>query len=197
MFSWITAELAKHRELRQLAAEASHRPRPIAPQLIGLDPYKATWLVPIPADRPRYMQATAGAIQDEIFVVMVDGEAFYHAWLRCSPSIRKRRGADCILRADMPADYKYKWAADGFSHGLENPVPLATCGAFQEGKGVGIGFTNGVTRTFWLLAHRAPAFPVEVYGRESAELLNQVAGIEAAPMSFAELFQPAKLEHAF
>ena len=187
MFSLIKAELARHRELKQLEADARRRPRPSVPQLVGLDRDTATWMVPIPGERPRFMRATAGMMQHEFFVVMVDGEAFYHAWLLCSP-VRNRRGvADCIMRVEMPNDYKYKYAVAGFAHGIENPVPLATCGAFREGKRVGIGFTNGVTRTFWLLSNRAPAFPVEVYGRESAELLNQVAGIEAAPMFFAEL----------
>lgn len=67
-------------------------------------------------------------------------------------------------------------------------MPLAEYKACQNGNSIWFGVTNGVTRTYWLLSHRAPAFPVEVYGRESAELLNQVAGIEAVPMSYAELF---------
>jgi len=55
-------------------------------------------------------------------------------------------------------------------------VPLALTGAFRfEDERVQVAFTNGITRTLWLLANQAQAFPMKVYGRESAELLNQNA----------------------
>lgn len=70
------------------------------------------------------------------------------------------------------ADYKLKYAIEGFACGLENPVPLAEVGV--DGAG-GVGFTNGITRTLWLLVHRAAAFPVECRTACSSSL-NILAG---------------------
>ena len=106
MLSWIKAECAKRSELRRLAVTTRQRPRPTEPQLVMLDRDKATWLIPLSDDRQCFMCACAGMIQHEKFVVMVDAEAFYYAWLQGSRYVREQRGADCILRADMPKDYK-------------------------------------------------------------------------------------------
>ena len=90
----------------------------------------------------------------------------------------------------MPNDDKYRWAVDGFAQGPRNPVPLAEAGAYRDLNScrLHLSFTNGVTRTFWLLANRCPAFPVKVYGSVSAKLLFQVAGLDISPLSLVELF---------
>lgn len=76
-------------------------------------------------------------------------------------------------------DSKYKDAAEGFSFGCDNPVPLATVSfniatrfitsykfllfgkEVREERFSYVAFTNGVTRTIWLLAHGCKFFPVE------------------------------------
>jgi hypothetical protein len=66
----LEAEAAWHRELKQLEADACRRPRRSVPQLVGLDldRDKATWMVPIPGERPCFMQATGKMMQHEVFV---------------------------------------------------------------------------------------------------------------------------------
>lgn len=188
MLNKIRRSFARRRELKELDSSVMSRPKPKPPELVQLDVLKAVWRVPVPGQADRFMSADPGAINQEMFVVRVDTEAFYRAWLRSSSTGRETRSDNCLLRSEMPQDYKFKHAVQGFSHGKENPVPLAFAGAHQERDRVDIGFSNGVTRTFWLIANKAPSFPVQVHGRESAELLNKVAGLDPAPMSFAELF---------
>lgn len=187
MLNQIRYALARQVELRKLAAP---HPVPSAPELVRNDAFTAVWRVLVPGQADRFMSARSGAINGEVFFVHLDAEAFYRAWLQSSPALRGRRSCDCVIRAAMPNDYKYRHAVAGFSHGVENPVPLAEVGAHQAGRRLHIGFINGVTRTFWLLANRCPAFPAKVYGEDSARLLNQVAGLLPAPPPFADLFPP-------
>jgi len=175
-------------ELCKLKYKVKTSTRPSPPNLISVDSSRAIWEVPIPGQVSRFMSTKSGAIDDEFFVVRVDTEAFYYTWLKSSPAISDQHGADCVLRSDMPRDYKYNDAIDGFANGKENPVPLAHVDAHMDKEHARIGFINGITRSFWLIVNRAPSFPVMVHGRESAELLNQVVGLDAAPMSFSELF---------
>lgn len=73
--------------------------------------------------------------------------------LKSSSAVPVQRAGDRVCRHQMPFDYKYKWAVDGFSHGIKQPVPLAEVEAHREPNGYFyIGFINGVTRTHWLLA---------------------------------------------
>jgi hypothetical protein len=180
--------IAKYIELCKLEHKVKTATRPSPPNLISVDSSRAIWEVPIPGQVCRFMSAESGAINDEFFVVRVDTETFYYTWLKSSPAIFDRHGADCILRSDMPRDHKYKYATGGFANGKENPVPLAHVYADMYKEHARIGFTNGVTRSFWLIVNHAPSFPVMVHGRESAELLNHLVGLDAAPMSFSELF---------
>lgn len=185
--------LSRHLELRQLRKAAQSHRSPELPALVKVDPFEAVWRVSIPNCEPRFMSVSFGAIDHKFFVVHLDAERFYHAWLKASPAITRRHGSDCICRSQMPSDYKPKWAVDGFSHGVNNPVPLAEAGAHVDTSGrLHLDFTNGVTRTFWLLANRCPAFPVEVYGADSASLLHHVAGIGPEPQSLAEVFSNAQ-----
>lgn len=180
--------IAKYVELHKLDHEAKTAKRPLPPNLISVDSFRAIWEVPMLGQASRFMSVKSGAINDEFFVVRVDTEAFYCTWLKSSPAIWERQDSDCVLRVDMPTDRKYKDAVEGFASGKENPVPLAHVVAYMDKNQAGIGFINGVTRSFWLIANRAPSFLVQVHGRESAELLNQLVGLDAAPMSFSELF---------
>lgn len=102
--------------------------------------------------------------------------------LKSSSAVPVQRAGGRVCRHQMPFDYKYKWAVDGFSHGIKQPVPLAEVEAHREPNGYFyIGFINGVTRTHWLLAILS-SFPDWGYGKESAGLLHQAAGLGISPL---------------
>jgi len=96
-------------------------------------------------------------------------------------------------------DDKFHDAEAGFAHGEVSPVPLAlvNCAIRNEAKNVWkrryvffreyagqqvvkrvpyITFTNGVTRTIWLLTYGAKCFPV-MCKTENADLLQLMAGL--------------------
>lgn len=87
----------------------------------------------------------------------------------------------------MPNDYKFKHAVDGFANNQNSPVPLAFLSARYVDGHPYIGFTNGVTRTLWLLVNGAKSFPVEVHKEESAKYLYEFAGIGEPPKSYQQL----------
>lgn len=181
-----SSRIARWMELRRLDQVLKNRPAPAVPRLVKLDATVAVWRVLVPGQASRFMSAQPPGTGSEKYVVLVDAERFYRAWLAGDGSAR--RPDRCLVREEMPDDYKYSGAVAGFSQGIGNPVPLAYAGAMREGPRVGIGFTNGITRTFWLLANRAEAFPVMVCGRESAELMHKAAGLQA-PMLYEDLFR--------
>src|SRR5919106_3451859 len=110
-------------------------------------------------------------------VVMVEARKFLKLW-RADPYKTHQeiaRGNPHTWRQDR----KFTAAAEGFSEGFKNPVPLPQVG-YSEGKhtavsstflGFGrqehtrhvryLSFINGITRTIWLLSHGCRAFPVE------------------------------------
>lgn len=139
-------------------------------------------------------------------VVFVDAHKFLQLW--------KNEPYD--FHADLShgsestwlSDYKYHHADHGFSHGLNNPVPLAhpVCqqhekeiaiwrreflffkkiDRIEKRKTVYVDFIDGITRTIWLLANGASAFPVEI-DKDDAQLLYANAGIGVKPQSVSEL----------
>ncbi|WP_321959534.1 plasmid fertility inhibition factor family protein [Burkholderia cenocepacia] len=183
MFERIRISIARATEIRNLERQVAASPCVKACDIHQLSHDRAVWRIPVPGQDDRYMSASASEIATEMFVVHVDGDAFYLAWLRS--------GDQCILRSQMPRDYKYAYAVDGFAQGRSNPVPLADVGAWNDERGrTHIGFTNGITRSFWLISNSAPAFPVQVHGRESAELLHRTVGTgnTEGPICYADLF---------
>lgn len=187
--AWLHHVTSRRFELHRLEKAARTHERPELPVLVWIDSSKAVWRLSVPGHGPRFMSVSSGVINQDCFVVHLDAENFYRAWLKASPAMRSCRSADCICRADMPGDYKFRWAAEGFAQGPSNPVPLAEAGVYRESNGrFHVGFSNGITRTFWLLANRCPAFPVKIYGSDSAKLLHQVVGLDTGPMPLAELF---------
>lgn len=194
LFREFQATRAMKRECAEFERRLAVMARPAPPELEQATTQRATWRIAVSGQADRFMSTTPGAIDDQMFVVRVGTEAFYAAWLKSSAAQRERTSADCVLRKDMPADYKYHHAAEGFAAGSENPVPLALVRAQREGDGVGIHFINGVTRSFWLIANQAESFPVQVHGREAAELLNSTVGLDRAPQSLRQVFAKARAE---
>lgn len=147
-----------------------------------------------------------GHRSDQRAVVIVDGEKFLALW-------RSEPGG---IHADVsgqdpttwPNDYKYHHAARGFSYGIDNPVPLAdvSCALGERKELVFepwlhflqrhvetkihavpyVAFTNGITRTIWLLSNGAKAFPVETSSKE-ASLLEKHAGSGLGTYTVEEL----------
>jgi len=124
-------------------------------------------------------------------VVIMDSEKFLRLWRNDTyeAHLHLSRGNP----VSWMTDYKYKDAGIGFSEGKENPVPLAEIdfetrpnnrflSALSLKQSEYVSFTNGVTRTIWLLCNGADSFPVEV-SAESADSLRKAAG-SAAHQSF-------------
>jgi hypothetical protein len=129
-------------------------------------------------------------MNDQRTVVIVDAERFLEVW-RTSAKIYPYTTEQIALQspAEWKTDYKYNHAVDGFSRGESNPVPLAKLWVTPDqgaGKPQQIGFTNGITRTIWLLANGAKSFPIEC-NTESAAMLHALAGSGKEPITVTEL----------
>lgn len=152
-----------------------------------------------------YMRVDASNCRnDERVVVVVDAQRFLFHWRA------DRNGHHAAEANGNPStwihDYKFESAVDGFASGVANPVPLAYVGfslkpdRHRSGSSETmagdihalsstpvVSFTNGITRTFWLLVHGAPSFPVEC-SRSEAELLSRYCGVRGvASQTVAEL----------
>ncbi|MYM28311.1 hypothetical protein GTP58_08240 [Duganella sp. CY15W] len=154
-----------------------------------------------------YMCATRSNYNNERrAVVIVDAEKFLALWRRegSSHDDIAHQGTE-----SWPSDRKFKDAVAGFGLGAVNPVPLALVHCYESAERIGVyeqsffglhklkrteiriqatlAFTNGITRTIWLLAAGAKAFPVEC-DLKSAALLQALAGFEGDHYkTFAEL----------
>lgn len=192
MISQVLEYAGRAIELRRLA---QHPARPLARpcRLESRTARRAVWRIILPDGPDRYMSAHSGEIDVDMYVVQVDGLAFYRAWLEGCHFLYQRRPDHCPVRSKMPRDYKFAGASDGFSRGVENAVPLAEVSARVDAVTVSIAFTNGIARSLWLIANHAASFPVQVYGRESADALHAVAGVGECPLWFADLFNVPEL----
>jgi hypothetical protein len=161
---------------------------PQAPVMESINHNGAIWKIELANGKSCFMKNKFCAIDKDLYVVHVDAQKFYFYWLISSLYLDdQHRSNHCVLVKDMPNDYKFKDAADGFSRGLENPVPLAYLSARYENGNPYIGFTNGVTRTMWLLANGAKSFPIEVQYEESAKHLFEFAGVGEPPLTYQNL----------
>lgn len=143
-------------------------------ELIEASPKGAIWNIPVDGPVSAYMKVTRSNYQNgKRFVVVVSAREFYAFWR----AVEILKGSQSQLRPpaldDIPMDRKWKWQAQCWEPGKDNPVPLANIGFHKRH---GIGFVDGITRTLWLLYHRAASFPMEVYGRETADKLHEFFG---------------------
>jgi hypothetical protein len=88
-------------------------------------------------------------------------------------------------------DRKYAGAVEGFSRGIENPVPLADV-RFLGGSTNAVGFTNGMTRTLWLLANGVSAFPVQCATSDASDLFQSCGVDWASPLTVQDLLGDLK-----
>ena len=95
----------------------------------------------------------------ERYIVIVDTKKFYEAWTG--------KTVDHCRICDEWELRKYAETIEGFSRGINNPVPLAEVGYSDQ-----ISFVDGITRTKWLIINGAPCFPIECK-RKSAKVMYQ------------------------
>ncbi|MEM5312996.1 hypothetical protein [Paraburkholderia sp. JHI869] len=125
---------------------------------------------------------------EERAVVEVDCARFFTLW-RGAPGSEHAalaRGNPQTWRADP----RFELAAEGFSFGEADPVPLAEVSCPPGAAVPYVAFTDGVIRTLWLAAYAAKSFPVECAAHE-AEALQRLAGTAGSRwLSVAELVPP-------
>ncbi|HGC8066998.1 TPA: fertility inhibition factor FiwA [Yersinia enterocolitica] len=188
MFSKIRRHLAWLSELKALDAQIERDPRPTLAKPDETTPGRVVWRLPVPGKPDAYMAMQAGQADHDLFVVPVSGPAFNRLWLGGGLSGNERPDG-CRLRAELATDSKYHHAVAGFAEGQRNPVPLARVGLGRENGTPEVRFSDGVTRTFWLLANHVEAFPVVVAGEKTAAELAKLAGADSAPVRVSELFR--------
>lgn len=188
MFSFLKREKTDNpvqgelRRLSELFKDGASAP---TPEMLENTGYRAVWSIPLRDGGEAFVSASRYPYNnDETYVVEVDADRFYYHWLKST----MESGGDCVPVEKMPEDRKYRHAEDGFAEGRENPVPLAEVNAYELFGKDYVGFSNGVTRSFWLIAHGAKSFPVEVHGQESAQRLHQLAGVGEGPKTLEQLF---------
>jgi hypothetical protein len=111
-------------------------------------------------------------------VVEVDRARFFELWQREPDGIHATY-ANGSPRTWME-DPKFELAAEGFSFGQSDPVPLAEVNCLPcntaGNKDSYIALCDGVARTIWLATYAADYFPVEC-SAESAATLHRLAGV--------------------
>lgn len=170
---------------------------------VGRDP-RIVFTVPLPERGPVFMSMHISEYGRENFgIVIVDAQKFLSLW-RADPRSSHQAEANGTPET-WPSDYKYSRAVEGFSHGRENPVPLADVsyraairtsvsykflrfGRSERQELVEyVAFTNGITRTMWLLTHGCVAFPVKCGMSCARELFTAAAAEGTSFHSLAEL----------
>lgn len=158
------------------------------PKLFAMNNKSAKWQIEMSDGTVRFMSNQFTAVDDEFYLVHVDALRFYQYWLNSSIAhVDKHRSINCLVKKLMHTDYKYHRAVIGFSKGSSNPVPVAQVSAENKNGTPYLGFVNGVTRSFWLLANEAKSFPVEVHYERSAKELFNAAGVGESYIRYDKL----------
>lgn len=144
---------------------------------------------------PVYMRMARHGPSPHWSIVIVDAAKFVAAWQESCKDRLQARGVmsdvDNLPFLDEKgwrADYKFGEAEKGFGHGIANPVPLAEVGPFRSPEATGnyaIGIVNGMTRSIWLLANGAEAFPVACC-TDSAQQMHANIGCKEFPVCTVE-----------
>jgi hypothetical protein len=161
------------------------------------------------ANRASVLMKLGTSLEDDsIFkVVIVDAKKFVKAW-RADPYGHQTEIAHGNPTTWM-VDRKFADAELAFLKNQTSPVPLALVSAFWALRTVRwprhfnpfqwrsapgcLNFTDGITRTIWLLSNGCAAFPV-LCKHGQGECLARVAGVgQAKAYSPLELFKEAQL----
>lgn len=171
----------------EVLAIADRMPAPsadMAPVVVENCKSRIIWSVPLSGRDPVYMTAARSNYRnDRRFVVFVKARHFYAHWraaLMLDPA--RRYGGGDVRGApqrfeDIERDRKYAGQDRIWAKGLDAPVPLAkpVCNEYQH-----VDFTDGITRTLWLIRNGAAIFPVEA-GWHDYEALHELVGVEDMP----------------
>jgi hypothetical protein len=167
-----------------------------------------TFAVPLPNHPPVFMSMKVTEYsKDKSGVLIVDAAKFLELWRNEPYSIHSLEAQG--NPKTWPNDRKYGSAVEGFSFGCDNPVPLAYAShgtAIRStvsykflwfGKNVReeryhyVGFTNGITRTIWLLTNGCAAFPIECEMPGARELYRVAAAPNTNFYTVGELAEAA------
>lgn len=162
----------------------------------------ALFEVPLPNNTSVFMSVQGTPYNnDKRGVVIVDSEKFLGLWKNDPHNIHHWESHG--NPKTWISDRKYPEAVKGFSYGKDNPVPLATISCDQGKKTLVsykflifgkserqeqynyVAYTNGVTRTIWLLTQGCKAFPVECE-MPSARDLYRVAAVSGTTLYTVE-----------
>jgi hypothetical protein len=166
----------------------------------------AVFEVPLPDRQSVFMRFhIARHMNDSSAVVIVDTDKFLALWRKEPHSIHREQAHG--NPSTWPNDRKYALAAQGFSYGSGNPVPLAhvsfdtgivtkTSYTFLKfGKKVVnttvpfVMFSNGVTRTIWLLTNGCLAFPIECELPRATELFRRAGAPGSRLLTMNDLYR--------
>lgn len=111
----------------------------------------AVFSIPIKNGGVAYMKQSLAPTISESYVVIADRMRFESVWFKGGDKTVPELARGTV--STWKNDYKYSKADEGFSIGLCNPVPLAQMKA--NALYPRVAFTNGITRTIWLLANGA------------------------------------------
>jgi hypothetical protein len=144
--------------------------------------------IPLATGRKVWMSQDLSQRSD-YWLVLVEKRPFLQAWARAHQERHLAVGDESIWHQDR----KFADAEDGFSHGRENPVPLAECGGdYVVEKGLPalrLSIDSGITRTIWLMANGVERFPIKVSTAKTAQLIHRGAGDKSTrPLSLAALY---------
>lgn len=163
--------------------------------------------VTVPTTSRAFLEIKASDVADGQAVVFVETDRFVAAWRR-EPYGFNQEAANGML--DPARSEKYQAVENDFARSRERPVPLAyvvcrkneekktervnpqTCGRrYVElpAQPYYVDFNQGVTRTFWLIAHGVRAFPVLVDAAEACALHDEAGLPEMPPMTVRELLE--------
>lgn len=147
----------------------------------------AVYAVPTQERGTVYMRVNG---DEKTSVVVVDSVRFLALWrLSGEPLAQKSQ-------LEWKEDYKIEDAEKGFTAGKNNPVPVIHV-SFEIQKPHGqmqVGFSDGYTRTIWLLTHGAAAFPVKCKN-DTAHALYTAAGVQySRPVTTKDLLKDLSWE---
>lgn len=150
---------------------------------------KAIFEVPLQGDQKVYMSIARTNFQnDDRCIVVVNAAKFLALWRKepCSIHLEQSMGTP----ETWIKDKKYPDAITGFSYGIKNPVPVPDVVCNDNNGFEYVAFTNGVTRTIWLLSHKAEYFPVECRLSNGADRLVKEAGYSNKDILSVDLLLP-------
>jgi hypothetical protein len=160
-----------------------------------------------PTTRRVFMEIACTDDDDNRAVVFVETERFIAAWGREPYGFNREAALGTLDRSRLD---KYKTIEDDFARSHQSPVPLAhvicrkeenkraelaktpTCGrtyVSPRAPPYYVDFNEGVTRTFWLIANGARAFPVAIDSTEASALHSEAGLSESPPLTIKQLLE--------